>query len=219
MAVSPIAVDAVPLSQSAGDKKTLADNYDAFLVLLTTQLQNQDPTSPMDSTQFTQQLVQFSQVEQQIRTNEHLESLASQYQAASAGAALSYLGRDAMIESDKTALGSAGAQWGYSLDPGAVSTTLTVTDARGRILLETRGDSAAGAHVFNWDGRDANGVPAAPGAYRLTVGAKNSNGDNVKATMSVRETIRGVDFSGPTPVVITASGARELGLIRAVLDD
>ena len=84
--------------EAAGPRTRLSDNYDTFLVLLTAQLQNQDPLAPMDSTQFTQQLVQFSQVEQQIRTNEQLEGLVGQYQAASAGAALSYLGKSAIIE-------------------------------------------------------------------------------------------------------------------------
>src|ERR1700754_3933826 len=89
-------------STAATDRNTLASNYDTFLVLLTAQLQNQDPLAPMDSTQFTQQLVQFSQVEQQIRTNEQLEGLVGQYKASSAGAALSYLGREAILETDST---------------------------------------------------------------------------------------------------------------------
>src|SRR5919108_4942353 len=101
MPITPVAADT---SQSANARTRLSDNYDTFLVLLTAQLQNQDPLAPMDSTQFTQQLVQFSQVEQQIRTNEQLTGLVAQYQAASAGAALSYLGRDAIIEADETYL-------------------------------------------------------------------------------------------------------------------
>ena len=87
MAIDPIGM--ANQAQAGTDRARLSDNYDTFLVLLTAQLQNQDPLAPMDSTQFTQQLVQFSQVEQQIRTNEQLQSLVGQYQAASAGAALS----------------------------------------------------------------------------------------------------------------------------------
>lgn len=218
MAVSPIATDAVAASDAAGSRTRLSDNYDTFLVLLTAQLQNQDPMAPMDSTQFTQQLVQFSQVEQQIRTNEQLEGLAGKYQAAAAGAALSYLGRETVLESDKTTLANGSAQWGYSFGQNVDSVTLTVADARGRPLLQTSGEALAGSHVFNWNGRDNNGNVAPPGVYRLIVGATNEAGDEVKATMSVRETIRGVDFSGTTPLVITDTGTREIGLIRAVLD-
>ena len=113
MAVSGIDVTQTP-SEAANSRTRLSDNYDTFLVLLTAQLQNQDPLAPMDSTQFTQQLVQFSQVEQQIRTNEQLEGLVGQYQAASAGAALSYLGKDAIIQANETYLAGGAANWAYS---------------------------------------------------------------------------------------------------------
>lgn len=215
---NPAAAAAAAQSQSAGDRTRLSDNYDTFLVLLTAQLQNQDPLSPMDSAQFTQQLVQFSQVEQQIRTNEQLEGLASQYQAASAGAALSYLGRDAMIESDKTSLSGGRAQWGYTLPVDVENATLTVTDSAGRPIFETNAAAGAGSHVFNWDGRTDAGATAPDGVYKLVIDAKNAAGDSVDATMTVRETIRGVDFTGATPVVITDTGSRDIGLIRAVLD-
>jgi len=214
----PITPVATPPTQAAGDRTRLTDNYDTFLVLLTAQLQNQDPLAPMDSTQFTQQLVQFSQVEQQIRTNEQLESLVGQYQAASAGAALSYLGREALIESDQTLLVNGAANWGYSLPEMADEVTLQVRDARGRTVYETTGQNAEGNHVFNWNGRDQQGNQAPDGAYTLVVTAKDSEGESIAATMTVREQIRGVDFSGPTPLVITATGTRELDKIRAVLD-
>lgn len=218
MTISPLVADPALASQAAGDRTRLSDNYDTFLVLLTAQLQNQDPLAPMDSTQFTQQLVQFSQVEQQIRTNEQLEGLAGQYQAASAGAAISYLGRDAIIESDATSLANGRAQWSYALAGQADDVKLTVTDQGGRTLFETVGEPAAGSHVFTWDGRDANGVVVPDGVYKLVVSARNAAGERVNASMTVRETIRGVDFSGTTPLVITGAGSREIGLIRAVLD-
>jgi flagellar basal-body rod modification protein FlgD len=219
MAISPLAANTAATTQAGGDRTRLSDNYDTFLVLLTAQLQNQDPLAPMDSTQFTQQLVQFSQVEQQIRTNEHLEGLAGQYQAASAGAAISYLGRDAIIESDTTSLANGRAQWSYALSQQTEDVKLTVTDRGGRTLFEAAGEPAAGSHVFTWDGRDSNGAIVPDGAYRLVVSARNAAGEKVNATMTVRETIRGVDFSGTTPLVITGAGSREIGLIRAVLDD
>lgn len=215
MSIAPIAADT---GQTATDRTRLSDNYDTFLVLLTSQLQNQDPLEPMDSSQFTQQLVQFSQVEQQIRTNEQLGSLVDHYQAASAGAALSYLGRDALIESNTTTLSHGEARWGYSLDASASQVTLTVKDARGRTVFQGAGERTAGDHLFAWNGRDADGNPVPDGVYKLTVSATNAADESVKSKITVRETIRGVDFAGDTPLVITASGSRELSLIRAVLD-
>jgi flagellar basal-body rod modification protein FlgD len=218
MAVSAAAALAPDTGANANSRTRLSDNYDTFLVLLTAQLQNQDPLAPMDSTQFTQQLVQFSQVEQQIRTNEQLEGLVGHYQAASAGAALSYLGREALIESDTTTLANGAASWGYTLSAAAETVDLTVKDARGRVVYEGAGERGAGSHLFNWDGRDRNGQPVPAGTYRLSATAKGSDDAAIKTTYTVRETISGVDFSGATPLVITASGSHEINLIRAVLD-
>lgn len=214
MPITPVA----PSAAETAARTRLSDNYDTFLVLLTAQLQNQDPLAPMDSTQFTQQLVQFSQVEQQIRTNEQLESLVGAYQAASAGAALSYLGRNALIESDNTTLSGGQASWGYSLEATAADVTLTVRDASGRTVFEAPGERTQGTHIFTWQGVDNDGDPVPDGVYKLVVTAKDDAGEDVSSTLTVRERIMGVDFSGSTPLVITATGSRDIGRIRAVLD-
>lgn len=220
MPVGPIADPVVTTDTSARNR--LSDNYDTFLVLLTAQLQNQDPLAPMDSTQFTQQLVQFSQVEQQIRTNEQLEGLVGQYQAASAGAALSYLGKDAIIAADETYLAGEPpeANWAYRLPEAATSMTVQVRDMQGRVIYETtEAPRGAGEHLFKWDGKMTNGETAEDGVYQITFEAEDAAGEAITPTVSVRETIMGVDFTGDTPVVITPSGTRELGSIRSVLDN
>lgn len=207
-------------AQASTDRTRLSDNYDTFLVLLTAQLQNQDPLAPMDSTQFTQQLVQFSQVEQQIRTNEQLEGLVAQYQAASAGAALSYLGRDAIIEANNTYLVDGAANWAYQLPETANELTVAVRDSRGRTVYTTTAQPREqGEHLFSWNGVTDAGEQAPPGVYSLVVTAKNAEGANLTTTVRVREPIMGVDFSGGTPVVITPAGTRGLDEIRSVLDD
>lgn len=217
-----MAVDSVTNTlptQAGTDRNTLADNYDTFLILLTAQLQNQDPLAPMDSTQFTQQLVQFSQVEQQIRTNEQLEGLVGQYQAASAGAALSYLGKDAIIEADETYLAGGAANWAYNLPVNADEMTITVRDSTGRAVYTTTSEvSTSGEHLFTWDGTTDNGGTAADGVYTLDIEALDAAGENITPVVTVRETIMGVDFSDSTPVVITPSGTRSLDTIRSVLN-
>ncbi|MEZ5958945.1 MAG: flagellar hook assembly protein FlgD [Hyphomonadaceae bacterium] len=212
-------IDTTTSAQATGDRTRLSDNYDTFLILLTAQLQNQDPLAPMDSTQFTQQLVQFSQVEQQIRTNEQLEGLVGQYNAAAAGAALSYLGRDAIIEDNETYLVGGEANWAYRMPEAATTMTIQVRDMQGRVVYETSTAArGAGEHLFTWDGTKTNGETAADGVYQVTFNATNATGATITPTVSVRETIMGVDFTGDTPVVITPAGTRELGSIRSVLD-
>lgn len=219
MPIDPVSI-ANAAAQDTGARTRLSDNYDTFLVLLTAQLQNQDPLAPMDSTQFTQQLVQFSQVEQQIRTNEQLTGLVGQYQAASAGAALSYLGKDAIIEADETYLAGGEANWAYRLPAAATSMTISVKDASGRTIYETNtAPRGAGEHLFTWNGEKTDGTTAAGGVYTISVEAQNAAGEAMTPFVSVRETIMGVDFTGSTPVVITPSGTRELGSIRSVLNN
>ena len=207
-------------TQAGTDRATLADNYDTFLVLLTAQLQNQDPLAPMDSTQFTQQLVQFSQVEQQIRTNEQLEGLVGQYQAASAGAALSYLGKDAIIEADETYLAGGAANWAYNLPESAEEITITVRNASGRAIhTTTTASGTAGEHLYTWDGTMDSGGTAPDGVYTLEIEALDDAGEDITPVVTVRETIMGVDFSGNTPVIITPSGTRGLDKVRSVLSN
>ena len=218
MPIMPL--DGTATATDTGSRTRLSDNYDTFLLLLTAQLQNQDPLAPMDSTQFTQQLVQFSQVEQQIRTNEQLEGLVGQYNAAAAGAALSYLGKDAIIEADETYLAGGEANWAYRLPANADSMTIKVKDAQGRVIYETTtAPRTGGEHLFSWDGTKSDGSTAADGVYQISIEATDASGGRITPTISVRETIMGVDFTGTTPVVITPAGTRELGSIRSVLSN
>ncbi|MES1199351.1 MAG: flagellar hook capping FlgD N-terminal domain-containing protein [Pseudomonadota bacterium] len=210
------------VAATQNSRANLADNYNTFLTLLTAQLQNQDPMSPMDSSQFTQQLVQFSQVEQQIRTNEELNTLVSQYQAASAGSALSYLGRDAILASPYSTLSSgegAKANWAYAFDKTPSDVTLSVKDSSGHIVYSQDGEMTSGDHLFAWDGSQTNGSKAPAGVYTLVVTAKDDTGAAVTPTITTRETILGVDFTASTPTVITSSGSHGIDAVRAILNN
>src|SRR3569832_441863 len=99
----------------------LTNNFSTFLTLLTTQLKNQDPTSPMDSNQFTQQLVQFSQVEQQINSNKNLESLIALTKSQNATNAVSYLGKTLKLTDGTAALINGQAQRTYTVPNTAAS--------------------------------------------------------------------------------------------------
>src|ERR1700744_4864479 len=89
----------------------IAGNFQSFLQLLTTQLQNQNPLSPLDTNQFTQQLVEFAGVQQQIKTNDALTSLVSLQMATATTQALNFVGKTANVAGNTTALANGKATW------------------------------------------------------------------------------------------------------------
>jgi flagellar basal-body rod modification protein FlgD len=196
--------------------KGLSDTFDTFLKLLTAQLQNQDPLSPMDSSKFTEQLVQYSQVEQQIASNTKLDALATQLKTNSAGAALSYLGNMATFSSDAQALTDDGASWKYALGAASADTKISIVDAKGNTVYTTNGERGAGAHDFTWDGKTSSGGEAPDGIYHLKVAATDADGKAMETAIAVQEMITGVDFSGASPTVTTAAGSRAFDTIMRV---
>ncbi len=179
-------------SQIAGQQ--IAGNFQTFLKLLTTQLQYQDPTAPMDLNQFTQQLVQFAGVEQQINTNSNLEKLVNYSLANSTSSAASYIGRQVTVGGDNAQLAGGQAQWAYSLASDATDTAITVKNAAGDVVYQTKGATSAGAHTFAWDGRQNDGTTAPDGTYAITIKSTSGNGQEVASTTSVTGTVSAVDI-------------------------
>jgi flagellar basal-body rod modification protein FlgD len=153
-------------SASSTAKQTLAQNYDTFLQLLTTQLKHQDPLSPMDSSQFVSQLVQFSQVEQAINTNTNLENLIKIETSNQTTAALGYIGSTVEASGSQAPLQNGQAQFSYTLTtPGA--NEIVITDQNGSPVAVANGDATAGKHVFTWDGTKIDGSKAPDGVYNI----------------------------------------------------
>src|SRR5438105_8943676 len=112
------------------DTTTLADNFQTFLTLLTTQLKNQNPLDPLDTNQFTQQLVQFAQVEQQLKSNDQLATLVSLQQTAQTTQALNFVGATAVVDGSTTALAHGSARWTINA-PKPVTANVIVRNATG----------------------------------------------------------------------------------------
>lgn len=180
---------------------SLADDFDDFLTLLTTQLQNQDPTSPMDSNEFTQQLVQFSQVEQQIRSNQNLETLGALMQINNVSSAAAFLGSDALIIGDTGDHdGATGITWQYQNPLEAETVTLEVFNSAGDLVYSQQGETSTGLHTFEWSGVDNAGEMAPLGDYALKITAEDEEGDEIVPAVAVQDTIHAVDTSGFEPV-------------------
>ena len=195
------ALSAATPSTATKAKTTLGSNFDTFLTLLTTQLKNQDPLSPMDSAQFTQQLVQFSQVEQSINANQNLESLISLTKQRVGGEAVSYLGKTITLTDGTAGLNNGQAQWGYSLGSGSASTHLVIADSKGHTVYAGAGDTAPGLHAFTWDGKDNAGNVMPDGAYTLSVVAKTADGTSVSTEVASQGVVDEVDLSGSEPML------------------
>jgi flagellar basal-body rod modification protein FlgD len=169
------------------------DNFSTFLKLLTTQLQNQDPMSPLDTNQFTQQLVSFAQVEQAINTNTKLASLVSLGQTNQAVAALPLVGRTVEYDSQQATLTSEGAKYSYTLPADGASTVLTISTTDGKVVWRGLGERTAGRHEFVWDGKNQNGASVPPGIYQLDVSSTKSDETNQTATITAFGKVDGIE--------------------------
>lgn len=204
-------------SAASAARSKLSDNFDTFLSLLTAQLSNQDPLNPVDSAQFTQQLVQYSQVEQQISTNDKLETLLAQSSSAGTASAVSFIGKTAVFTSDVARLSDGSAKWSYDITGATGEARISVRDATGREVYSGNVAAGTGAHAFEWDGKDANGRDLPAGPYRLAITATDADGADVTARISVEEAITGIDFStAGAATVMTAAGMRTFDSIRSV---
>lgn len=177
----------------------LSDNYDTFLKLLTTQLKNQDPLKPMDTNEFTSQLVQFSSVEQAIQTNKNLENLILMQKAAVTSNAASYIGREVSAISDTNNLVDGSATWNYALDGTAATTTLNITNSQGVLVFSTNGETAQGSHSFAWDGKDKNGNQLPDGTYTLSVKAVDADDNTITPAVGIVGTVSGITLSDDEP--------------------
>ena len=194
----------------------LSGNFSTFLTLLTSQLKNQDPTSPMDTNQFTQQLVMYSQVEQQIQGNSHLKTLIAQGQSSAAAVATGYLGKKVSITNGLSSLSNDEARWTYNLSSAAASSNLTVSDANGKIVYVGEAEKAAGNHAFTWNGKDNNGNELADGVYKLTVTASDAAKNAVTTAVASAGTVSQIDMTGGVPQLIVGHMSMNLSDIAAV---
>jgi flagellar basal-body rod modification protein FlgD len=187
-------------TRADNDGAKLAEDFDDFLTLLTTQLQHQDPLDPMDSGEFTNQLVAFTGVEQQIQTNQNLETLQTLTALNNVGSTVAYLGQDALIEAPFGDHETDGIQWQYAVSGDIEDITLKVMTEAGATVYETSGEAGSGIHEFNWDGYNTSGTLAEPGNYQLEIEATNADGDKVDIGIAVRDTVTAVDNTGISPL-------------------
>ena len=206
-------------SSTSSAAQELSGNFDTFLQLLTTQLQNQDPMNPMDSNQFTQELVEFSGVEQQIDTNTTLLSLISLTQSNAGASAVGYLGKTVTVTNGSAPLQNGEANWTYALGANSTSTTLSVTNSSGQVVYNAPGATSAGQQSFSWDGTDANGNQQPDGVYTLSVTALASDGSAVQTAVASKGVVDEVNLTGSQPMLMIGPMAVPLSQASAIDND
>lgn len=196
-------------TQASKDK--LADDFSQFLTLLTVQLQNQDPLSPMDTTEFTNQLVAFTGVEQQINTNQKLDSLVAMQLGTAFSQAQNYVGKDISYVSSEFAYTGETARMRYSLPQAAAYSKVNILNEFGDVVYTAEAAKSAGAHEFVWNGETNNGQPAAPGTYEIVVDALDANEEPIKTTSVVSGRVDGVETQDGSIYLLVGERAVSLG--------
>jgi flagellar basal-body rod modification protein FlgD len=213
-------------TSSSSSTTTATDSYQTFLTLLTKQLETQDPTNPVDATTFTTQLVQLSALEQQMSTNDKLDTLNSSVtdlassvssSLGTTSSAVSYYGKTVEAEGSTTPLQDGEATWEYDLDSAASSVKLTITDSSGNtVYSDVSSSTAAGTHEVTWDGVGTNGKSYSSGTYTLSVTALDAGGNALDTTTRFKGTVTAVDSSSGTAVLNVGGVSLSAGDVLSV---
>ncbi|HQT60652.1 MAG TPA: flagellar hook capping FlgD N-terminal domain-containing protein [Acidiphilium sp.] len=181
-------------SSTANALSSLSSNYNNFLTMLTTQLRNQDPTNPVSSSQFTSELVQFSQVEQQINTNQSLTQLLQLTQAGDLTQASAMLGSKVTATSSQLPLQNGTGTLNFNA-PTSGPVAIAVYNSAGQQILDSAINATAGSNSWTWNGKDASGTQMPDGAYNVAVVEGGANGATTTLPFTITGTATGVTSS------------------------
>jgi flagellar basal-body rod modification protein FlgD len=198
------------------DANTIAGNFQTFLTLLTTQLQNQNPLDPLDTNQFTEQLVQFAQVEQQLKSNDQLSTLISLQQTAQQTAALNFVGQTVGVSGATTALSNGQATWNLTV-PKPATGIITITSSTGQTAYSGAYTMTAGTSPFVWDGKDSSGMQWPDGNYTITVTAQDASGQSVAIPTEIEAVVDSADLTQNPPTLSIGGQDYTLDKIKRVV--
>ena len=189
-------VNAVAASSAVAPERsplaTLSERFDNFLLLLTKQLQYQDPLSPLDTNEFTSQLVQFTGVEQAIATNKKLDQIIDLQSSDRTSAAAALLGTTVQARGDGLWLADGHSEATYELSRNAAVTTITILDAQGKPVRVEPGAITMGKHAFAWDGKDNDGNALPSGVYGMQITAVDGDRKTVEVIAGTVGRVTGV---------------------------
>jgi flagellar basal-body rod modification protein FlgD len=196
----------------------IAGNFQSFLQLLTTQLQNQNPLDPLDTNQFTQQLVEFAGVQQQLNTNDSLATLVSLQQTTQSTQALGFVGKTAVVTGNTAAVTNSSATWQVSIPTSSVI-NISIANSTGQNVFTGSYDAAAGNNQpFTWNGQGNDGTQYPDGNYTLTATAKDASGNNVAITTAIEGTVSSVDLTQSPPLLTIGGQKYTVSQIQSIVN-
>jgi len=208
---------AVPASSASTSGTTLARNFQTFLTLLTTQLKHQNPLDPLDTNQFTQQLVQFAGVEQQLRTNDQLTTLIAAQQTAQSTQALALVGKTAVVDGSTATLSHASANWKLDV-PANSELNVSITNASGQTVFSGNYTVNAGDNqLFAWDGKGNDGAQWPDGKYNLTATATDAAGNPVAISTKIQGNVSSVDLTQSPPLLSINGQTYTISQIKSIV--
>ncbi|HEY8565843.1 MAG TPA: flagellar hook capping FlgD N-terminal domain-containing protein [Beijerinckiaceae bacterium] len=207
---------AATVSPADKSRTTIAQNFNSFLLLLTTQLKNQNPLEPLDTNQFTQQLVQFASVEQQLKSNDTLNALLTSAKSTTASNAAGFVGMQITADGATTTLSKGKAEWVINPAKACAQATVTIRDAKGNVVSSKTQALAAGSQTFAWDGKDTTGLQVPPGDYTISVTGRDAAGQPVSVKTEISGRVDGVDLSGDAPILLVGSAQVPLAKVKGL---
>lgn len=203
--------------ESSGALAKLNEDFDSFLTLLTTQLKNQDPTDPVDTAEFTNQLVQFASVEQLIQQSELFKDMLAAQEEAQAIGAVNYIGTYVEVASTRADLLEGNARWSYTLEEEADQVAIQIVDENGAVMNTYNGATTVGSNTVYWDGEKADGTTAPDGRYLIRVNAIDSEGEPIFPTIRSLGIVQGVTMNeGKDPQLVVYEQVYDINQISAV---
>jgi flagellar basal-body rod modification protein FlgD len=209
-----------PGSTSSGTNalasQQIAGNFQTFLQLLTTQLQNQNPLDPLDTNQFTQQLVEFAGVEQQLNANDQLKTLVSLQQTAQSTQALQFVGKTAVVNGNTNSLTNSSATWDLNV-PSNSNVAISIANSAGQtVFTGTYSANAGNNQPFTWNGKGNDGTQWPDGQYTMTATAADADGNSVGVTTQVQGVVSSVDLTQSPPLLTIAGQTYTVNQIQRI---
>ncbi len=196
----------------------IAGNFQSFLQLLTTQLQNQNPLDPLDTNQFTQQLVEFAGVQQQLNTNDSLATLVSLQKTTQSTQALGFVGKTAVVTGSTAPMTSSTAAWQLSV-PTASALHVTIANSTGQtVFTGTYNASAGNNQPFAWNGQGNDGTQYPDGNYTLTATAQDASGNSVAVTTAIEGVVNSVDLTQSPPLLSIGGQTYTVSQIQSIVN-